>query len=565
MMIDTNLHVIGLSGSGKTCAMKRPVRKSIVTRQGAIIIDGKGELSADAIKASALFRVDPSRVIYLDPRHSFVTGLNPLACGDGVHPSAPADYVTDFLLKQLHQDQESVVWTREWLPAVLTALSASGFTLIESFAFLFDQAFRKTVLSRLDDLPYLRAKWQDLFHPDNFKTFDRARILQPIKTRLDVFYRYPFLTALCGSKTTINFDRIFNGDQILIVNLSPHPNCPPEMLSFIGSMLLWSIVQAARKRPFSSKPVRVFLDEFQRFIDGPSVIEVMDEMRAYGLFFVLLHQRLDQLNTVKELHSAVLACQSRMVFRVLDQDAQVLVRETHRGMFWPAMQKAKDEIVTVTPWPVQRWENIRTKTITEIESESGSHADSSFYGEGEGSIEVKGQHRHPDNGDITALVSGLHESMSRMHNWGESDVYAWAKTRGISETIIPTLITEYVARYQVTGRTFPSPQEVSEEFIGELTTQEQRHYVLQRPGQPRQHRTTKLTPDIVVRPVDVERLLLTAHNTNARPVQEVIKEIIQRPGHYILNHQHNNGENIDSEPKLSQTKRNDKRKKATEI
>ena len=543
----TAVHIIGRTRSGKTRKLMEVCRTIIKRRNPLIVIDGKGELYDDVLRYATYTRVRPERLTLVDPTSNHVPGINPLQPQNGEHPSALADHVVNFFLKFFGEEEEAKIWVREYGPSVLTPLAASGLTLLETFYFIIDPAFRNSILSRLEDYPYIAEKWE--FFRTNYKLFEQARILQPIQSRMDIFYRFPYLTAMFGQHTTINFKHIMAQDGVLLANLAPRTSVPPSMLSFIGASFLSAITLTARGRPYGSRPVYVVLDEFQRFLTS-DIAETLDELAAHGLRFLLSHQRLSQLYSHDpDLLSAVMAnARTKLVFNVYDEDAQLLYREIFAGMIYPKLQQPKDEIYRTLFKPVF--------TLFPITSHHKSEGQSDQYGESVGADDTQGEQEssaqciNPEDGTIINQTTGQNVSYAHKEAWASSWSTTKVKTEGSSTSLVPLYLLNEAK--ELSSRQYPTVEEIKEEYIGILNTLRQRHYILKRPDEPPQPMMTNEVKDIKVRPKDVDAFSNMSYAIHARPIKEVIREIQQRPNQFLLTH--NNGD-YNHDPDIPQPKR----------
>lgn len=85
----------------------------------------------------------------------------------------------------------------------------------------------------------------------------------------------------------------------------------------------------------------LFLDEFQNFV-GPDMRSALPEMRQMGLNLILSHQSFSQLKRGDyDMTNMIFAAQSRMIFGVQGEDADILAHEVASLMYNP--KKLKEE------------------------------------------------------------------------------------------------------------------------------------------------------------------------------------------------------------------------------
>jgi hypothetical protein len=113
----------------------------------------------------------------------------------------------------------------------------------------------------------------------------------------------------------------------------------------IGGLVLNEVLTTARSLPFGVRyPTFLFLDEFQRFV-GPDIEAAIPEVRQLGIKLLLSHQSLSQLKRGDhDLTTMIFQCQSRMIFGVQGEDADLLAHELASLEFDP--KRVKDEHYT---------------------------------------------------------------------------------------------------------------------------------------------------------------------------------------------------------------------------
>ena len=89
-------------------------------------------------------------------------------------------------------------------------------------------------------------------------------------------------------------------------------------------------------------PTYLLLDEFQNFV-GPDIDAALPEVRQLALRLILSHQSFSQLRRGDyDLTSMIFQAQSRMIFGVQGDDADILANEVGSLTFDP--RRIKDEI-----------------------------------------------------------------------------------------------------------------------------------------------------------------------------------------------------------------------------
>src|SRR6266849_6276047 len=87
-----HMHVLGLSGKGKTSFLSSLIRQDMVNRQGVCVIDPHGALYDDLVAFCAQYRLHNRRKIrVVDPSSPWCMSINPLWVPAGHHVSGTVD------------------------------------------------------------------------------------------------------------------------------------------------------------------------------------------------------------------------------------------------------------------------------------------------------------------------------------------------------------------------------------------------------------------------------------------------------------------------------------------
>src|SRR5581483_8334550 len=115
------------------------------------------------------------------------------------------------------------------------------------------------------------------------------------------------------------------------------------------------------------KPYYLYMDEFQNFV-SLDIADMLDQVRKFGLFTVLSHQRFGQLDD--NIIDAVLTnCRIKAVFGGLPYDsAQLMAKELFIRKLDPT--KIKVAIYQTKFWPKEETRQVRTRG-TSYSSSSG--------------------------------------------------------------------------------------------------------------------------------------------------------------------------------------------------
>ena len=114
---------------------------------------------------------------------------------------------------------------------------------------------------------------------------------------------------------SINLSEIIEDGSFLLVNLAPSDYLSHENAAVFGALLVNEFFECAMRRDTKHgdpKPYYLYLDEFQNFI-SPAIAGMLDQIRKFGIFLTLAHQRFGQLD--EDIIDAVLTnCKIKAVF-----------------------------------------------------------------------------------------------------------------------------------------------------------------------------------------------------------------------------------------------------------
>lgn len=519
---ETHTHVLGRSGVGKSKLLERIARDIIKAKYGLIVLDGKGDLHDSLLKFCTLLRTPSDRLVVVDPDDPHSPGLNFLECLGGTDPDTQAGIVID-ALKKMHKDEEARPWLEEWGRAVLSTLSAAGFTLTEIFSFARadDLRFRHAVLDKVNQ-PYLVQKWKEF--EGTFKKLEKqAEVLQVIKTRGDIFRQAAFLCGMFGqNKTTIDWKGVMDNSGVVLAQLG-QGNIDPKGLSFVGTAMIHQIVRMAQTRPKGKRrPCFVMIDEFQRFLT-PDLADGLDRLRGFGVYFILAHQNLTQLKEEEpRIYASVMGnCRNKITFTISREDSETMYGELFAGMIYPSMQKIKDEIWQTKYRPIETWRDIYSETETE------SHGTSSFSSDMSGVADMSSYMINADGNISPSSSYGEVISSGSASGSGDSSSFS----QGTSHSRVPWY--EYEAYEEATSRTYYSEAEVRERFIAWINTQDDRHYQLKMGNKKPLPMVSPFIEDVSVRDKDIAALKDKVYNKIARLVDDVRREVEGRASHYL--------------------------------
>jgi hypothetical protein len=190
-------------------------------------------------------------------------------------------------------------------------------------------------------------------------------------------------------------------------------------------------------------PTFLVLDEFQRFV-GPDIEMAIPEVRQLGIKMILSHQSFSQLKRGDlDLTSMIFQAQSRMVFGVQGEDADILAHELASFTFDP--YKIKDELYS-------RKQRLSGHRIIDLRSESFNASQSKNWTETYGKSWARSQNvTHAKIIDIKSDGNSWTDTNSTGDGGGRSEGQTW----GASQHLMP-VYEEYL---ELMNRTYVSFEE----------------------------------------------------------------------------------------------------------
>jgi len=183
---------------------------------------------------------------------------------------------------------------------IQTALTTENPTLFTIFDLLNDPAYRKKVLSKLEDKD-LKNFWKNELGKAG--GFQQVKMVAGITAKIGRFlFSASAKRILEQPKSSIDFDDILNG-KILICNFSKGLLGEDTSQLFgitVLAKLQIAALRRARVKQAERKPFYLYVDEFQNFAT-PTFVQMLSEARKYRLFLTMAEQstsQQDELQTV---------------------------------------------------------------------------------------------------------------------------------------------------------------------------------------------------------------------------------------------------------------------------
>jgi len=238
--------------------------------------------------------------------------------------------------------------------------------------------------------------------------------------------------------------RFMREGKIVLLNLAPGNRLSSQLSDAIGALILNEVLATARALPRGVRyPTYLVLDEFQNFV-GPDIEAALPEVRQLGLRLLLSHQSFSQLKRGDyDLTSMIFQAQSRMIFGVQGEDADLLAHELASITFDP--KRIKDELYSRRQL-VTGHSRIQLSTWSDAQALSDQWRRD--YGSSWSASESVAR-RHTEIGR-ELYSNGRDSGHSQRH--GEAGGTTQTSTRGTHEALLP----EYEQFLELSNRTYYS-------------------------------------------------------------------------------------------------------------
>lgn len=359
----THFHLIGGTGKGKTTAihtMLQPLLSNPFQKNAFFIIDRLGNFSQELLLwISSRFCPEHvrKRLVYIQPsREDLVSAFNPLLYDTPANGYYRVGRATEIILRAWESvNIEAMPRLARWVFNSFWAAAQLGLTISDCAHFLLPGSPYHAALLNL--LPQrLKAEWEEILQA---RGQEATRILDSSRNRLKPYFESDILRRMFGSaKSRLDVTRMMREGRIVIIDLAPRNRLSTQLANTIGALLINEVIGTIRSLPRGVRyPSYLFLDEFQNFV-GPDVEAALPETRQLGLKLVLSHQSFAQLERGDyDLTSMIFAAQSRMIFGVQGEDADLLANEVASITYdsrcikdetWTRRQLARDpKIITL--------------------------------------------------------------------------------------------------------------------------------------------------------------------------------------------------------------------------
>lgn len=294
-----HVYIVGKTGTGKSTLLAKMIEQDIARGAGVCVIDPHGDLVDDVLSRIPNGRTDD--VIVLDPGNTKMPfGLNLLEYKVGSRHQK--DFVvqeTIAMFRKLTYFQNTgPIFEHNLRHLILTMLDQSmggEGTLIEVTRLLYDDTFRRNVVSKLKD-SLAKDFWMQF---DQLTKSTRSDQLGYIVSKFNQFTCDRIMRNIFGQSTsTVSIPDVLAGRKVLLVKLQS-ALVGDQNAALLGMILIsklrWACMARAKMAPNDRGNFFLYVDEFQNFATS-GFETLLAEGRKYGLSITLAHQHTAQLS-----------------------------------------------------------------------------------------------------------------------------------------------------------------------------------------------------------------------------------------------------------------------------
>lgn len=361
-LLKTHMHVIGLTGAGKSFFLELMMRQFLVAKKGFCLIDPLGYLYESMVNVVAHRPEFADRVIFFNPSKptDYIAGYNPFQYDKSQGSLiAKRNTIAELLLQVFKTDPAIAQRLELVMRRAIHPLIEAGLTACELSYFFHDDAkIRNLILSRCSSAEVLDS-WARI---DQLPARMREEKLGSFENRVSKLTELEMIRATLGqTANTFSIPEVVEENKILLVNLSESEWLSGSDANVIGTMLVNDMHQYALRRSkedAENNPFYLVMDEFHNFLTAKAE-NILDQCRQKGVHMILAHQRLNQLvsehlNPKNAILEAVKSCaRTKVIFSLYPDDADVFAR-----YFAPELpeKEVKNEIyrTTVLNYSIER-------------------------------------------------------------------------------------------------------------------------------------------------------------------------------------------------------------------
>lgn len=320
----SHVYVIGQTGVGKSTLIETLAMQDLCAGRGFALLDPHGDL-VERVWANAPEHLR-DRISFLnapDPAQPY--GYNPLRrVRDDKIPLAASGLLET--LKKMWPDAWGVRMEHILRNSLYALLERDDATLPDILRLYRNEKFRRSVAAEIRNETVQRFwKYEFESYPWRF----RADAVAPIQNKLGALLSDPMLyRVLVEPVVDLHLRSIMDEGGVLLVNLSKG-RIGEDSANILGGLLVSTLGLAALTRADSPtetrRPFFIYADEFQTFTTL-AFVNLMAELRKYGVGLTLAHQHLHQLDL--DTRHAVLGNAGTFIgFRTGPEDASAIAKQ----------------------------------------------------------------------------------------------------------------------------------------------------------------------------------------------------------------------------------------------
>jgi hypothetical protein len=297
---ERHIFIIGGTGNGKTTMLQYAIVQDIQNGKGVAVVDPHGDMAEILLQYIPEERIND--VIYFNPDDlAHPIGLNLLELTPGLSGDEllrEKDLVTESVVsifRKIFSEDDTGGHRIEYVlrNAIQTALTVEDATLFTIYDLLNDPAYRKKIVSKLENKDLVNFWKNELGKAGGFQ---QVKMVAGITAKIGRFlFSASAKRILEQPKSTIDFDEILDG-KILICNFSKGL-LGEDTSELFGIAILAKIqlasLRRARVKQAKRKPFYLYVDEFQNFAT-PSFVQMLSESRKYKLYLTMAEQSTSQ-------------------------------------------------------------------------------------------------------------------------------------------------------------------------------------------------------------------------------------------------------------------------------
>lgn len=311
-----HIHMIGGIGVGKSVELENMFVAAALEGRGAILLEPHGELS-DNILNTLVQKLPEKRledILFYDFSDSewpipfnfmkiYFDQLSRMSRSDMVDETAE-EFMN--IMKQIFSDSWGIRTEKIFRHTGKALMEADQGGLWNAKQMLKDRKYRKKVIKSIKNVA-VKDFWETEFVEKKqangtYKLDSEMRnaIDSPL-TKLDRFLSSERILNMVAQDDCINFKECINGNKIVIFKI-PKGVLKEENTKFLGNIVFSKLMMAfmARNPEEMKQDTLVMADEVQNFVTtNPKSFEMLlDELRKFGVQFVMAHQRVSQIEPI---------------------------------------------------------------------------------------------------------------------------------------------------------------------------------------------------------------------------------------------------------------------------